>query len=87
MNWKDKLHIIMCCAVIVAATNLLTMPQAYASEEEYGQEYCIPLAVQVAEKEYIERLEKLVSDLYLFKVQSHINIAEVAYRERHSTER
>ena len=87
MNWKDKLHIIIGCAVIVAATNLLTIPQAYASEEEYGQEYCIPLAVQVAEKEYIERLEKLVSDLYLFKVQSHINIAEVAYRERNSTER
>ena len=87
MNWKDKLHIIIGCAVIVAATNLLTMPQAYASEEEYEQEYCIPLAVQVAEKEYIERLEKLVSDLYLFKVQSHINIAEVAYRERNSTER
>lgn len=89
MNWKDKLHIIIGCAVIVAATNLLTIPQAYASEEEYEQEqeYCIPLAVQVAEKEYIERLEKLVSELYLFKVQSHINIAEVAYRERNSTER
>ena len=85
MNWKDKLHIIIGCAVIVAATNLLTIPQAYASEEEYEQEYCIPLAVQVAE--YIERLEKLVSDLYLFKVQSHINIAEVAYRERNSAER
>lgn len=87
MNWKDKLHIIIGCAVIVAATNLLTIPQAYADEDEYGQEYCIPLAIQVAEKEYIERLEKLVSDLYLFKVQSNINIAEVAYRERNSAER
>lgn len=87
MNWKDKLHIIIGCAVIVAATNLLTIPEAYASEDELPQEYCVPLSVQVAEQEYIERLEKLISDLYLFKVQGNIDIAEVAYRERYSTER
>lgn len=87
MNWKDKLHIIIGCAVIVAATNLLTIPKAYASEDELPQEYCVPLSVQVAEQEYIERLEKLISDLYLFKVQGNIDIAEVAYRERYSTER
>lgn len=85
MNWKDKLHIIIGCAVIVAATNLITMPQAYADELE--TEHCVAMKVHTAEREYIERLEKLVSDLYLFKVQSNINIAEVAYRERNSTER
>lgn len=87
MNWKDKLHIIIGCAVIVAATNLLTIPEAYASEEEIDQEYCVPLSVQIAEKEYIERLEKLIADLYLFKVQGNINIAEAEYRERYSTKR
>ena len=87
MIWKDKLHIIIGCAVIVAATNLLTIPEAYASEEEIDQEYCVPLSVQIAEKEYIERLEKLIADLYLFKVQGNINIAEAEYRERYSTKR
>lgn len=87
MNWKDKLHIIIGCAVIVAATNLLTIPEAYASEEEIDQEYCVPLSVQIAEKEYIERLEKLIADLYLFKVQGNIDIAEAEYRERYSTKR
>ncbi len=87
MSWKDKLHIIIGCAVIVAATNLLTIPEAYASEEKIDQEYCIPLSVQIAEKEYIERLEKLIADLYLFKVQGNIDIAEAEYRERYSTKR
>jgi len=87
MNWKDKLHIIIGCAVIVAATNLLTIPEAYASEEKIDQEYCVPLSVQIAEKEYIERLEKLIADLYLFKVQGNIDIAEAEYRERYSTKR
>ena len=91
MNLKDKVLLIFWCAVAVAATNLMTMPQAYAEEiekEDYaGQEFCIPMLQQIAEREYIERLEKLVSALYTFKIQSNINIAEVAYRERHSTER
>lgn len=85
MNWKDKLHIIIGCAVIVAATNLLTMPQAYADELE--EEHCIAMKVHTAEREYITRLEQLVTDLYTFKVQTKIDIAEVAYRERNSTER
>ena len=85
MNWKDKLHIIIGCAVIVAATNLLTIPQAYADELE--TEHCIAMKVHTAEREYIERLEQLVTDLYTFKVQTKIDIAEVAYRERNSTER
>ena len=87
MNWKDKLHVIFGCAVIVTASNLLTIPEAYASEEEIDQEYCVPLSVQIAEKEYIERLEKLIADLYLFKVQGNIDIAEAEYRERYSTKR
>lgn len=91
MNLKDKVLLIFWCAVAVAATNLITLPQAYAEEvqtEDYaGQEFCIPMLQQIAEREYIERLEKLITDLYTFKIQSNINIAEVAYRERHSTER
>lgn len=85
MNWKDKLHIIIGCAVIVAATNLLTIPQVYADELE--TEHCIAMKVHTAEREYIIRLEQLVTDLYTFKVQTKIDIAEVAYRERNSTER
>jgi len=85
MNWKDKLHIIIGCAVIVAAANLLTMPQAYADELE--TEHCIAMKVHTAEREYIARLEQLVTDLYTFKVQTKIDIAEVAYRERNSAER
>jgi len=91
MNYKDKLQIIIGCAVLVAATNIMTMPKAFAEEvetEDYeGQEFCIPMKQQIAEREYIERLEKLVSDLYLFKVQSNINIAEAAHHARHSTKR
>lgn len=85
MSWKDKLQIIIGCAVIVAATNLITMPQAYA--DEFEEEHCVSMEVHKAEREYIARLEQLVTDLYTFKVQTKIDIAEVAYRERHSTER
>ena len=85
MNLKDKVLLIFWCAVAVAATNLMTIPQAYA--EEIEEEYCSGMDLRKAEREYIERLEKLVTALYTFKIQSNINIAEVAYRERHSTER
>lgn len=86
MNLKDKVLLIFWCAVAVAVTNLITLPQAYAEEIE-EEEYCSGMDLRKAEREYIERLEKLVTDLYTFKIQSNINIAEVAYRERHSTER
>jgi len=85
MNLKEKVILIIWCAVAVIAGNLITIPQAYS--EEIEEEYCSGMDLRKAEREYIERLEKLVSDLYTFKIQSNINIAEVAYRERHSTER
>ena len=85
MSLKEKVILIIWCAVAVAAGNLITIPQAYAEEVE--EEYCSGMDLRKAEREYIERLEKLVTALYTFKIQSNINIAEVAYRERHSTER
>jgi len=50
-------------------------------------EHCVPLVAHQLRTEYVTKLEQLVTDLYLFKIQSNINIAEEVYRERHSTER
>lgn len=85
MNYKDKLQIIIGCAILVAATNLMTMPKAYADELE--TEHCIAQTQHLEERKYIEQLEKLVSDLYLFKVQSNIDIAEAAHHARNSAKR
>jgi len=87
ISWKDKLHIILGCSVLVAATNLLVMPEAYASDDTMDAEHCVPLAAHQYRVDYVTRLEQLVSDLYVFKIQSNIDIAEEVYRERNSTER
>lgn len=87
MNWKDKIHIILGCSVIVGATNLLVVPDVYASEDVEDVEHCEAASVYAKRVEYVTRLEQLVSDLYVFKIQSKIDIAEEAHRERYSTER
>tara|TARA_R110000796_G_scaffold126194_2_gene240881 strand:+ start:4231 stop:4503 length:273 start_codon:yes stop_codon:yes gene_type:complete len=86
INLKDKLHIILGCSILVGATNLMTIPEVYA-DDTMDAEHCVPLVAHQLRTEYVTKLEQLVTDLYLFKIQSNINIAEEVYRERHSTER
>jgi hypothetical protein len=50
-------------------------------------EHCVPLAAHKYRVDYVTKLEQLVSDLYVFKIQSNIDIAEEVYRERNSTKR
>ena len=88
IDWKDKLHIIVGCSVLVGATNLMTVPDVYADDDTMDNaEHCMPLQKYQSQQQYVDRLEQLVSDLYVFKVQSKMDIAEEKYLERYRTER
>ena len=54
----------------------------YADDTLEDAEYCVPLSSQLERKAYVEQLEALISQLYVFRVQRNMDIAEENYREQ-----
>ena len=44
--------------------------------------HCVPLSSQLEHEAYVEQLEALISQLYVFRVQRNMDIAEENYREQ-----
>lgn len=62
---------------------LLTISMGVCADDTLEDaEYCVSLSSQLKHEAYVERLEKLVTDLYYFRVQRNMDIAEENYLEQ-----
>lgn len=62
---------------------LLTISLGVCADDRLEDaEYCVPLSSQLEHEAYVEQLEALISQLYVFRVQRNMDIAEENYREQ-----